>query len=147
MDLEVNKRASFDYETLESYEAGIQLLGHEVKSVQARHASVVGAFVIIRGGEAWLVNATVPPYQPKNTLPGYDPNRARKLLLHARELKELIGKSAQKGLTLIPLRLYTRNARIKLAFALARHKKNRDKREIIRKREDQRNIERTLRER
>lgn len=146
MDLAVNKRASFDYETLESYEAGIQLLGHEVKSVQARHASIVGAFVIIRGGEAWLVNATIPPYQAKNTPPGYDPSRSRKLLLHARELKELIGKSAQKGLTLIPLRLYTRGARIKLAFALARRKKSRDQREAIREREDQRNIERALRE-
>ena len=147
MDLAVNKRAPFDYETLETYEAGIQLYGHEVKSVRARHAGIAGAFVIIRGGEAWLVNAAIPPYQAKNAPPGYDPVRSRKLLLHARELKELIGKSAQKGLTLIPLRLYTRNARIKLAFALARHKKSQDKRATIREREDQRNIERALRER
>lgn len=144
MDLAVNRRATFDYETLESHEAGIQLSGHEVKSTRAGRTGLAGAFVIIRGGEAWLLNATIPPYQTKNTPPGYDPSRARKLLLHARELKALIGKSVEKGLTLVPLSLYTKGPRIKLSFALARRRKKHDQREAIKRRDVEREIQRSL---
>ena len=143
-DVARNRRATFDYEILETYEAGIQLIGSEVKSVKAGHANLSGAFVVIRRTEAWLLGATIPPYQPKNTPPGYDPTRSRKLLLHGAELRELIGKAAARGLTLIPLRLYTKGPTIKLAFGLARRKRKYDKRERIRKNEDKRKIERAL---
>ncbi len=141
----VNRRAAFDYEILEEYEAGIALHGHEVKSVRAGWMQLAGSFAIIRGGEAWLVNAAIPPYQPANTPAGYDPARARRLLLKKAEIRELIGTSAQRGLTLVPLRVYTKGPRIKVAFGLARRKKKYDKRERIREREDQRKIERALR--
>ena len=101
---------------------------------------------MIRGNEAFLVNTLIPPYQAINMAPGYDPTRSRKLLLHAREIQELVGKSAQKGLTLVPLSLYTKKSRIKLSFALARRKKKYDKREVIRKRDDERKMNRALRE-
>ncbi|MBI4132099.1 MAG: SsrA-binding protein SmpB [Candidatus Sungbacteria bacterium] len=145
--LATSRRAEFDYEILETYEAGLELFGFEVKSVRADRMNLAGAFVLMRGGEAWLVNAAIPPYQAANTPAGYDPERPRKLLLHRRELKELIGKSAQKGLTLVALRVYTKGPRIKIAFGLARRKKTYDKRERIREREDRKKIERTLRER
>lgn len=142
----VNRRATFDYEMLERYEAGIQLFGFEVKSVKAGRANLAGSFVVIKNNEAVLLNADIPPYQPKNTPPGYDPGRSRKLLLHKSEIRELIGKSAQKGLTLVPLRIYNKGPKIKLEFGLARHKKKYDKREKIRAREDNRKIERALKE-
>lgn len=143
-DLAVNRKAEFDYDILETYEAGMALSGAEVKSVRAGRMQLSGSFVLMRGGEAWLTNATIPPYQPSNTPPAYDAARPRKLLLHRRELKELIGKSAQKGLTLVALRVYTKGPRIKLAFGLARRRKKYDQRERIREREDQRKIERAL---
>ena len=145
-ELASNRKAGFDYEILETYEAGIQLAGHEVKSIRAGRVTIAGSFVIIRGEEAFLVGASISPYQVANTPSGYDPERTRKLLLHRKEIKELIGKTAQKGLTLVPLRIYTKNSRIKLAFALARRKKKYDKRETIRKREDERKINLALRE-
>lgn len=143
-EIAVNRRASFDYEVLETYEAGIQLLGFEVKAVKTGHIALAGAFVVIRNEEAWLLNATVQPYQPKNTPSDYDPTRSRRLLLHTSEIKELIGKSAQKGLTIVPLKVYIKRNRVKLLIGLARHKKRADKREIIRQREAKREIERTL---
>ncbi len=143
-DLAVNRKAEFDYDILETYEAGMALSGAEVKSVRAGRMQLLGSFVLMRGGEAWLTNATIPPYQASNTPPAYDAARPRKLLLHRRELKELIGKSAQKGLTLAALRVYTKGPRIKLAFGLARRRKKYDQRERIREREDQRKIERAL---
>lgn len=145
-DLAINRKALFDYEVLEAYEAGIEFRGFEVKSVRAGHMQIAGAFVLIRGGEAWLVNASVPPYQNANTPSGYDPARPRRLLLHRRELQELIGKSAQKGLTLVVLRVYTKGPHIKVAFGLARRRKKSDERERIREREDARKINRALKE-
>lgn len=144
-DVTVNRKALFDYDILGRYEAGIELLGTEVKSVKAGQANLAGSFVLVRAGEAWLTNAAVPAYQPKNAPAGYDPVRPRRLLLHRRELKELLGKSAQKGLTLVPLAIYTKGSRIKVAFGLARRKKTRDQRARIREREDRKNIERALR--
>lgn len=143
-ELASNRRAYFDYEILETYEAGIELLGHEVKSVKAGHINLTGSFAVIRGGEAYLLNATISPYQAKNIPADYDPLRTRKLLLHKSEIKELIGKSAQKGLTIVPLKVYTKRARIKISLGLARHKKQGDKRETIRGREAEREIKREL---
>ncbi|MFY9462235.1 MAG: SsrA-binding protein SmpB [Candidatus Sungiibacteriota bacterium] len=138
----VNKRAFFDYEILEKYEAGIELFGFEVKAIKTGHINLSGSYVVIKNGEAWLINATVPPYQPKNTPADYEPSRSRRLLLKKQEIRELIGKSAQKGLTLVPLRVYDKKSRIKLEFGLARAKKEHDKRELLKERVAKREIER-----
>ncbi|MBI2640294.1 MAG: SsrA-binding protein SmpB [Candidatus Sungbacteria bacterium] len=141
-DLALNRRAYFDYEILETHEAGIELRGFEAKAIKTGRINLAGAFAVIKNGEAWLLNATIPPYQPKNAPPDYDPTRSRRLLLHKSEIKEFIGKSAQKGLTIVPLKVYTKHNRIKVLIGLARHKKSKDKRETIKKRETQREIER-----
>ena len=143
-EISSNRRAYFDYEILETYEAGIELLGHEVKSVKAGHINLAGSFAVIRNNEAWLLNATIPPYQPKNVPADYDPLRSRRLLLHKSEIKELIGAAAQKGLTIVPLRVYTKRGRVKILVGLAGHKRKTDKREIIKKRETEREIRRAL---
>ena len=143
-DLAVNRKAIFDYDILETYEAGIELFGFEVKSVRSGRMQLAGSFVLMRNGQAWLVNATIPPYQPANAPAGYDPARPRRLLLHRRELEEIGGRAAQRGLTLVPLRVYTKGPRIKVAFGLARRKKKYDRRAEIRGREDRRKIERAL---
>lgn len=142
-DLAVNRRAGFEYEVLEGYEAGIALTGQEVKSARAGRMELAGAFAIIRGGEAWLVSAAIPPYQAQNAPPGYDPARPRKLLLKRGEIRELIGRLAG-GLTLVPLKVYTKGPRIKLALGLARRRKRYDKRERIREREERRDMERAI---
>ncbi len=140
----VNRRAYFDYAILETYEAGIELFGFEVKAIKTGRMSLAGAFALIRGGEAWLLNATIPPYQPKNTPADYDHARARRLLLHKSEIKKLIGAGAQKGLTLVPLRVYTKQRKIKISIGLGRHKKKEDKRETIKRRQAEREIGRSL---
>ncbi len=139
-----NKRARFDYELLKEYEAGIVLWGFEVKSIKDGRMNLAGAFVVLRGKEAWLLNASISPYQGKNTPADYDSARSRKLLLHKWEPKELIGKSAQKGLTIVPLSVYSKRGKIKISVAIARHKKAKDKREAIKARESRREIARTL---
>jgi len=139
-----NKRAYFDYEILERYEAGIELFGFEVKAVKTGHISLKGAFVIIKDGEAFLVNATIPPYQPNNTPKDYDPSRTRKLLLKKSEIKSLIGKQKQKGLTLVPLKAYNKRGKIKIEIGLAKAKKKFDKREKIKEREFERERERAM---
>ena len=141
-----NRKAGFDYEILETYEAGIILFGHEVKAIKTGHLSLAGAYVVIRGNEAFLINAHIPPYQPKNTPPDYDPNRSRKLLMHKSEIASLIGKTRQKGLTLAPLKVYTKRDKLTLEFALARGKKKFDKRTKIIERETKRKIDRAMRE-
>ena len=145
--ISTNRRAYFDYEILETYEAGIELLGHEVKSIKTGHINLAGSYAVIRNNEAYLLNATIPPYQPKNVSADYDPTRSRRLLLHKSEIKELIGKAAQKGLTIVPLKVYTKRGGVKIMIGLARHKKKGDKREIIKKRDAQRDIERETKER
>lgn len=142
--LAVNKRAKFDYEILETLEAGLVLKGLEVKSVKTGHVSLRGSYITIKDEEAYLINATIPPYQPKNTPDGYDPMRSRKLLLHKKELKYLLGKGKMKGLTLVPIRVYTKKGKIKLEFAVARGRKRIDKREVIKERETKRGIERAV---
>lgn len=140
-----NRKALYDYEVLEKYEVGLVLAGYEVKSIKTGHISLQGAYVVIKDEEAYLLNATIPPYQPKNMPPGYEPTRSRKLLLRKSEIRSLIGKTKQKGLTLIPLRVYNKSGKIKLELALARGKKEFDKREKIAKREAQRKIQRAIR--
>ena len=139
-----NKKVHFDYEILEEFEAGIELLGFEVKSLRAKRGSLEGAHVTIRGGEAFLINAEIPPYQPSNTPKDYDPKRRRKLLLTKKEISLLAGKEAQKGLTLVPISLYTKGRHIKLSFGIARGKKKYDKRETIKKRDTERDVAREL---
>lgn len=144
--LATNKRATFDYEILEKYEAGLILFGYEAKAVKAGKMSLSGSYVVIKDNEAFLLNSSVAPYQPNNTPQGYDPTRTRKLLLHKDEIKSLIGKTRQQGLTLIPLSVYT-NTRglVKLQFGLARGKKKYDKREQIKNRDDKRYMQRMSR--
>jgi SsrA-binding protein len=140
-----NKKAYYNYEILEKFEAGISLIGQEVKSLKTRGVNLAGSYVILRGEEVFWVGSHIHPYQPKNAPPDYNPERWRKLLLKKSEIKYLIGKSKQRGLTLVPLRLYTtRSGKIKLEFAVAKGKKKIDKRELIKKREVEREIRRAL---
>ena len=139
-----NRKVRFNYEILEKYEAGIELLGTEVKSIRSGKMSLEGAFVIVRGGEAFLINANIPPYQPKNTPKDYDPLRNRKLLLTKKEIDELVGSEKNKSLTIVPISVYTKGRKIKIESALVKGKKKHDKRESIKKRETEREIRRTL---
>ena len=139
-----NKKAHFDYEILKTYEAGLSLYGHEVKSVRASRGKLEGGFVIIRGGEAFLVGVNINPYQPKNLPKRYDPERARKLLLSKKELAEIELQTETAGLTAIPLKLYNLGRKIKLELAVVKGKKKHDKRESIKDRETKRTIDRIL---
>lgn len=143
-ELASNKKAFFDYEILDRYEAGIVLFGQEVKSAKTGHASIKGSFVTLKNGELYLINADIPPYRHAGDISGYDSRRSRKLLLKKAEIRHLIGKLKAKGLTLAPIRMYTRKRLVKLEFAIARGKKQYDKRENIKKREDKRKMERNL---
>lgn len=129
-----NRRARFDYETKEAFEAGIELAGFEVKSAKAGAFQIAGSHVLVRGGEAWLVNAHLPPYQPKNTPPGYEEDHARRLLLSHDEIKRMEGMLRDKSLHAIPLRAYLKHNLIKLEVAIARTKRTSDKREALKKR-------------
>ncbi|MFH0987383.1 MAG: SsrA-binding protein SmpB [Patescibacteria group bacterium] len=142
-----NKKVSFDYEILEKYEAGVELLGLEVKSIKNGHISIQGSFVVVRDSQLYLLNAFVPPYQPKNAPSNYNPSRTRRLLLHRFQTKKLIGKTKEKGLTLMPFKVYNKDNKIKIEVVLARPRKKIDKREKIRERDVQREIERELKER
>jgi SsrA-binding protein len=132
--LALNKRANFDYEIFEKFEAGIVLSGDEVKSAKAGGFNIAASYAQVKDGEIWLINSEISPYQPKNISSNYDPKRTRKLLLHKKEIKYLGGKLTQKFM-LIPLRVYLKNNFIKLELGLARPRKKYDKREIIKKRE------------
>lgn len=138
-----NRRARHDYQLLGKIEAGVALTGPEVKSVKAGQVSLQESFVRLRSGEAWLVNAHIHPY-PYADNRDYDPRRARKLLLHKDELLKLEQKTKEKGLTLVPVSCYTKRGRIKLGIALARGKKKYEKREVIKRRDVEREIEREL---
>ena len=145
-DLAVNRTASYDYEILDTFEAGIELFGFEVKAVKTGHINLTGSFAIIRNGQAILLNATIPPFQPKNAPKNYEPTRTRRLLLHKKEIRELLGKTSQKGLTIVPLKVYNKKGRVKILIGLARNKQKRDKRETIKKRDATREARRTLSE-
>ncbi len=139
-----NRKAHFDYTILEKFQAGVALNGQEVKSIKTHGVSLTGSFVVIKDEEAWWVGANIPPYQPKNAPAGYEIQRSRKLLLKKSEIGYLIGKNKEKGLTLIPLMIYTDKDRIKLEFGLAKGKKQFDKRETIKKRDTEREMKREL---
>jgi len=139
-----NKKAFFDYEILERYEAGIELKGSEVKSLREGKASLRDSFVRIENGEAYLFNAYIAPYS-HGGLFNHEPTRKRKLLLHKSEIKRLLGKSQEKGLTIIPLRIYfNERGKVKVEIALAKGKKLYDKRETIRRREQEREARRAM---
>ncbi len=140
----VNKRAKHDYQILETFEAGLVLKGHEVKAIKSGKISLKGAYVLFRGDELFLVNATISPYQPKNISEDYNPERPRKLLVHKKEIKYFTGKIKEKGLTLLPLRVYTKKGKLKLEFGVGKGKKKPDKREAIKKRETEREVRREL---
>ena len=144
MALVEHKKARLNYEILEEFEAGLELLGGEVKSLRGGHGKLEGAHVIVRGGEAYLVGATIPPYQPGNTKDSYDPNRNRKLLLTKKELHTLLGYEGQKGLTIVPLRVYNKGKVLKLLLGAARGRKAYDKRAVLKRRDTEREIRRTL---
>lgn len=141
-----NKEGLFSYEILEAWQAGIVLSGPEVKSIKLGQISLKGSFIQLDAQrELWLVNAYVAPYKPaKNAQAGYDPYQKRKLLLNKREIDSIIGKYAQKGLTIIPISVYTNRRLVKIEIGLARGKRQIDKRETIKKREIAREIRRTL---
>ena len=137
-----NPKARFDYELREEYEAGIELLGHEVKSVRAGHESLTGSYVIARGGEVFITGLRIDPYQPGNIPPDHDPLRTRRLLVTKKEIRELMDADSTKGLTIVPIALYNKGGKIKVRFAVARGKKKFDKRETIKKRETDRDLRR-----
>lgn len=139
-----NKRAGFDYTILEEIEAGIELLGTEVKSLRAGHGSLKGARVVARGGEAYLVGASIPPWQVANASKSYDPERPRRLLLSEKQIAQISTTEGEQGLTIIPIKTYNSGRYLKLLIAIARGKKKEDKRASIREREEKRRIDRTL---
>ena len=146
--LAINKRANFDYDIKEKFTAGIVLLGHEVKSVKTGHINLKGSYVTLKKTKKelpaiYLINAHIPLYKHAGTVKNYDPTRPRKLLLKKSEIKHLIGKKQEQGLTLVPVKIYTKRSLIKLEFGIGKGKKKIDKREMIKKREVDRKM-RTL---
>ena len=139
-----NKKAFHDYEILERFEAGIQLLGQEVKSVRNGNISLKGSYVTMTGGGAQLLNATIAKYPYAGPLPGYKPDRTRILLLSKKEIAYLTGKAQEKGLTIVPLSVYTKGRLIKVEISVARGKKTHDKRESLRRRDQDREMKRAL---
>lgn len=140
-----NRKAGFDYEILEKMRAGIELTGQEVKSLRNKRGVLEGSRVIIRGNEAFILNMEIPAYQPNNKLnEGYDDRRTRKLLLNNEEIKKLVGLEKKSGLTIIPISVYNIGRYLKVDIAVARGKKKFDKREAIKKRETEREIQRSL---
>ncbi len=141
-----NPRARHDYEILDTMEAGLVLQGTEVKSLRAGKGSLVGAFGRVRGAEVWLEALHIPPYEAGNRH-NHDPLRTRKLLLHRREIRRLIGSVEQKGWTIVPLELYFRGPHAKVSLALARGKKVHDRREDLKRRDAEREMARVVRRR
>ena len=141
----VNKRARFDYEIDDVYEAGLVLQGTEVKSLRQGRVSLKDAYGDVQNGEVFLLHAHIDPYDQGNRN-NHDPERPRKLLLHKQEIKRLIGKTQERGLTLIPTRMYFARGKAKIEIGLAKGKKNYDKRQDLKRRDAQREVERALRE-
>lgn len=143
-ELTENRKARFNYEILETFEAGIELLGFEVKALRGGKGSLEGTHVTVRGNEAYLIGMHIAPYQTGNTPKDYDPVRNRRILLKKKEIEELQKTESKKGLTIVPISVYSKGKRIKLSLATVRGKKQFDKRESIKKRETDREIRRTL---
>lgn len=138
-----NRKARHDYLIEDSYEAGLVLMGSEIKSIRAGQVNLRDSYASFRDGELWLVNAHITPYQ-HSSYQNHEPRRERKLLLHRRELNRLVGKLQEKGLTLVPLKLYLKDSRAKIELGIARGKKSYDKRQTLRERQDQRQIDRAV---
>lgn len=139
-----HRRARFDFEILETMEAGLALLGTEVKSLRKGLGKLEGAHVVVRGGEAFLVGAHIPPFQVKNVSTDFDPERSRRLLVTREQIAELSQKSDKQGLTIVPLSVYNKGRNLKISIGIARGKKKQDKREALKERDTKRSIERTL---
>lgn len=143
-DIATNKKARFDYEILERFEAGIELVGVEVKSLRTRSVSLDGSFAIVRGGEVFLTGLDIPAYQTGNAPADYDSGHIRRLLLSKKEIAELAAIESKKGLTIVPLSMYNKNGKIKVSLGVVRGKRKFDKRQSIKKRDAERDIGRTL---
>ena len=139
-----NRQARFRYEILETYEAGIELKGTEVKSIRESKVNLRDGYALIRSGEAWLLNVHISPYERSSDYFNHDPRRTRRLLLHKQEIRKLIGKVEQEGLTLIPLKMYLKRGLVKLSIALCKGKKIHDKREALKERQDKREMARAM---
>ena len=139
-----NRQARYLYEILETYEAGIELTGTEVKSIRAGKANLQDGYALIRDGEVWLINAHISPYTSSGQYFNHEPRRTRKLLLHREQIRKLIGKVEQQGLTLVPLKMYLKRGWVKVSIALGKGKKIHDKREDIKRRQDQRDMQRAM---
>ena len=137
-------KVRFNFEFLETLDAGIELIGGEVKSLKGKHGSLEGAYISVRGNEAYIVGMQIPPYQPKNMPEGYDPRRLRRLLLTKKEIASLIGKEKEGRTAVVPVEVFLKNNKIKIKIAIARGKKKFDKRETIKRREDDRSVRRIL---
>jgi SsrA-binding protein len=145
-DVATNRRARHKFELVEKMEAGVELQGSEVKSLREGKAQINDAYAVVEGSEVWLRGAHIPPYAPA-AQQNHDPDRARKLLLHRREIERLIGKTAQKGLTLVPTRIYFKGRNAKVELALATNKQGRDRRREIAKRDVEREVARDYKQR
>ncbi len=139
-----NKKAFFDYKILEKFEAGLVLLGHEVKAVKSGQISLKGAFITFHNNRAYLTNATISKYTHAGKLENYEPTRSREILLHKKELCYLQGKFAERGLTIVPLSVYTKNRLVKIEIAIAQGKHTFDKRESIKKKDVERDMRRAM---
>lgn len=139
-----NRQARFNYEILETHEAGIELLGTEVKAVKGGQANLRDAYGIVRKGQIMLLNMYIPPHRTTSVYFNHEPTRTRRLLLHKDQIRKLIAEVQQKGLTLVPLKVYQKEGWIKVDLAVVRHKKLHDKREDMKKRDDKREIERVM---
>jgi SsrA-binding protein len=150
MHLIEHKKARLDYDILKEFEAGIELLGLEVKSLRSKHGKLEGAHIVVRPSghkgslEAHLVGMQIPPYQQSNTPESFEPERTRRLLLTKKELREIADFEGQKGLTIIPLAVYSKAGKLKLKLAAARGRKKYDKRAVLKERDTKREIQRTL---
>jgi SsrA-binding protein len=139
-----NRQARFLYEILETYEAGIELVGTEVKSIRAGKANLRDGYGLLRNGEIWLLNAHISPHTSTSQYFNHEPTRTRRMLMHKQEIRKLIGKVEQQGLTLVPLKMYLKKGRVKLTIALVRGKKLHDKRDDLKKRDDKRDMDRAM---
>ncbi|MFH0890506.1 MAG: SsrA-binding protein SmpB [Candidatus Liptonbacteria bacterium] len=138
-----NRRARFDYEIFDVYEAGLELSGMEAKSARLGQMNLAGSHALVKNGECWLLNSQIIPFQPKNASDDYDPTRFRRLLLHRAEISILANRLQQKGWSLIPLRAYLKKNLVKVELGLGRSKKTHDKRESIKKKDIDREVRRT----
>ncbi len=139
-----NKKARMRYTLVETYSAGLELSGSEVKALRGKHGSLDGARVIVRGGEAYLVGMTIPPYQASNTAKSYEPDRTRRLLLKKSEIAQLAEAESKKGLTVVPLSLYN-NKYVKVQVAIVKGKGKADRREDLKRQDDKRDMDRAMR--